>query len=322
MVRTGIDLGGAAVKLVRGHGAPTLATITHVGWEQIVPLESPVGTEGDLETEATATAIHRLVGRLGLSRRTLGRVAVGLNGQAGSFREVELPPLSEADLRRTLPFEARRHLDIEAMPDPVVDAQILGPGDPDPASGSAQVRVLLAAAPREPRDRLLAALHRAGLEADVVDLQPLAGLNAVLAQQTPAPDKAIALLDVGGRHAAIHVSGPDGALLSRGLGGGPPAAAAELARYAGELTAQIVETLTFYRGRQRREVEMIVLAGGGSLVPGLSDALQRDLDIPLRVLDPLAGMAENARGRDEASGREPLFLTACGLCRWWDGAHV
>ncbi len=349
-IRTGIDLGGATVKLVRGHGAPRLRRITHVGWEEVQvdlpagraipvgaaapeavggagpagPATGPVRVGGGLPVDEAAEALRRLLRRLGLSRRKLGRVAVGLPGPAGSFREVELPELSEQDLRQALPFEARRHLDVDAMRSPILDAQVLGSGDPDPETGAPQLRILLAAAPRRDRDQVLEVLDRAGLEAEVVDLQPLAGLNAVLAEHRPAPAEAIALLDIGARHAALHVSGPDGDLLSRTLAGGPPpeAAALALAAYAESVAGQVHETVTFYRGRYRRQVESIVLAGGGSLIVGLPEALQRNLEIPLTVLDPLTGLADSARGRQEADGREPLFLTACGLCRWWDGADV
>ncbi|MFO7653331.1 MAG: pilus assembly protein PilM [Candidatus Krumholzibacteriia bacterium] len=355
-VRTGIDLGGAAVKLVRGRGVPQLQAITHVGWEPIgeavegriisvgvaptddperapgpdpataragLPDAQPSPTAADLGSDTAGKALKRLLGRLQLGRRNLGRVAVGLGGEAASFREVELPPLTEAELRRALPFEARRHLNLDQMTDPVLDFQILGPGDQDPETGAEQVRVLLAAVARGERDRLLKALRVAGVEPEVVDLQPLAGLNAVLAQMQPPAAGAIALLDVGARHAAVHVSGTDGALLSRTLpGGGPPTNGERLNVWCTNLAAQLSETLTFYRGRQRRQVESVVLAGYGSLVPGLRELLQQNLKTPLTVLDPLASLADGARGREDAQGREPLFLTACGLCRWWDGADV
>jgi Tfp pilus assembly PilM family ATPase len=319
-IRTGIDLGGDSIKLVRGHGSQRLQAITHLGWGMIQTTQ--VHAE-ESTIDSAATALRRLIKRLGLSSRKLGHVAVALTGRVGSFRDVQMPTMSDVDLRRALPFEVRRHLDVTTMQDPILDAQVLGSTQPD-SGGAPQIRVLFAAAPRQERDQVLMILEQAGLEAEVVDLQPLAGLNAVLARRRPVGGGAVALLDLGAQHAALHISGAEGDLLSRALTGGPlpKAGAPEVADRARQLAEQVQETVTFYRGRYRRQVELIALTGGGALIAGLTDALADSLETPLNVIDPLVDLADEARGREEVNGCEPLFLTACGLCEWWDGTHV
>jgi len=92
--------------------------------------------------------------------------------------------------------------------------------------------------------------------------------------------------------------------------------------YIERIVPRIHETLTFFRGRFRREVGQIYLAGGGALLPDLAEQLHCALAQSLAVLNPLVGLADSARGREEAANNGARFVTACGLCRWWDVAHV
>jgi Tfp pilus assembly PilM family ATPase len=109
------------------------------------------------------------------------------------------------------------------MLSPILDCQILGKAPPGEDGGS-QIRVLLTATPAVQRDFPLQVLARLGLEPEVVDLEPLAALNALLAVVPPEGDseKALGLLDLGGRQASLHLTGRDGGIVSRPVGPGAP----------------------------------------------------------------------------------------------------
>lgn len=318
-IRTGIDLGTVAVKLVCGRGAAKLDRISHVGVEEWDPDDEPDNTE------RAAKALRRLLHRLALSKGRLGRIAVAVGGQDASVREVVMPPISEKELRRALPFEARKHLDVEGMTAPILDAQIVGGAPPTEPGGPAQTRVVLAAAARPQRDFALGVLARAGLEPEVVDAEPLACLNALVAAipGDERGDAPLGLLDLGGRHAGLYITSAQGGLLARSLGSGPPRGdAAARDAYLRPLIAQIQETLTFYRGRFRRDVSKLHLCGGGSLLPGFLQKLQHALGFQVSILNPLCGLAASARGGADAEAQGPRFVTATGLCRWWDSSNV
>jgi Tfp pilus assembly PilM family ATPase len=318
MARTGIDLGTTSVKLVRGTGWARVERFTHAACE-------PWDSDAADDVERAARALKRILWRHGLGRAQLGRLAVSIGGQDASLREVVLPPLSEAELQQSLPFSARQHLDLEGMAQPVLAGQILGAAAPPPDGGPAPTRALLVASPRATRDFPLAVLAANGLTPDVVDLEPLAGLNALLA--CPAADGrnggAEALLDLGARRAILAVSGRDGGLLTREVGPGSPAAEepAAAAAFADELARRVRETLVFYRGRFRREVAGLALGGGGAALPGLAATLASRLaDCVISTLDPFAGLPGLTAPEN---GFAPVrFVTACGLCRWWDGSRV
>jgi Tfp pilus assembly PilM family ATPase len=65
-------------------------------------------------------------------------------------------------------------------------------------------------------------------------------------------------------------------------------------------------------------VSRISLAGPGAVRAEVADALIDALDVETVVLDPLAGLASGAEGLTGGAPTGPLYVTACGLCRWWD----
>ena len=318
-IRTGIDLGTGSVKVVRGIGAATLERITHVGQEDWDPPDS-----GD-DTTRAANALQRLLDRLGLGRRKLGRVAVGLGSARASFREVAIAHLSEADLRAALPFEARKHLNLEGMAEPILAFQILGSA-PAAENGTADgMRVLFAAVAQEERRFPLDTLSRLALEPEVIDLEPLAATRAVMAH-LPDEDagKVFGLLDLGRAQSVLHVASRHGGFLSRPVGEGHPRGgdAQQVRSYRAGLAERVRETVTFYRGRHRQEVERIFLSGGGALLEGVAEELSRAMGMPVAPFNPFDRRIARAQGGNEVAGKEACFVTAYGLCRWWDAADV
>ncbi len=321
--RTGIDFGTTSVKLVRGEGRQRLERVTHTGAE---PWD---GVNREERSLRAGRALTDLLGRLGLGRNRLGRIAVSAGWKECSIRETEMPPISAAELARALPYEARNHLELGNMDSPVYAAQILGPGGaatavleaPPTAAGT---RVLMAAVPRGRRDWVVAALAQAGLEPEVVDLDPLASLNALFAElpATDAVNDAVALLDLGGRHAAMHIASRGGGLLTRLVGPGTPLDpdSPQEHGYRLKLTAGVEQTITFYRGRHRLEIAAIYVAGGGALAPGRLAALEASIGKQCRLITPLASLGTG--GVVDGAPLGPEYLMASGLCRWWDGAHV
>jgi len=319
-VRTGIDLGTGSVKLVRGEGNPALERISHVGLEDWDPRET------GSDVVRARGALRRILDRLGLTKSRLGPIAVAVSGEEASLREVVLPSLTDAELRQALPFEAQKHLSVEEMASPIIGFQVLGTAPAAEDGGPRQIRVLLAATARARREFPLEVLAGLGLEPQVIDLEPLAGLNALLAT---APSEhtqvgAIALLDLGARWSQLHITQREGKLLTRQIrAAGEEADGVErVPESLQRLTRWTRETFTFYRSKHREEIVRVFVCGGGALVPNICDSLADVLNLPVSILDPLDRLAESARGAEEHKAGGARFVTACGLCRWWDGPNV
>jgi Tfp pilus assembly PilM family ATPase len=347
-IRTGIDLGSSSIKLVRGEGARSLDRVTHAAVES---LDAP--GSGD-PIERVAGPLRRLMERMRLRRESLGRVAVAVWGEEASVREVMVPPLTSAEFRSGLPFLARKHLYVDGMSSPVFAGQILGPAPPSDDDGSAQIRVIIAAAPSAVREFPLRVLAAAGIEPEVIDLEPLAGLNALMAEISlkdqidapetegrksagrpfsraeltkregsdgvePAEDRmGLALLDMGAGGTYLHMTGRRGGFMTRPVGPGAPSVddSGQVRAYVDDLFEPIRETLTYYRGKMRKEIDAIFLGGGGALLPDIADRIREGTGIHASVLDPFRGTGIIALAE------APRFVTACGLCRFGDRSNV
>jgi Tfp pilus assembly PilM family ATPase len=320
MIRTGIDLGSASIKLARGHGSPQLERITHVGSAKWGPTEL-----GD-DVERAADGLRRLMRQLRLKARNLGHIAVAARGAGASLREVRLPTLTEEELHAALPFEARKHLDLESMESPLVASQILGPAEGEPANETGGLRALLVAVPSSAREFPLRVLGRLGLEPEVIDLEPLANLNALLGRIGAAEDGVAAwgLLHVGTHRATLQLIGRRGGFLSRTIEQGAPCASEGCipTDCITRLVKGVRDTLVHYRGRYRLEVDRIYVSGVGVSQGDLAVALRAALGLEVAGLDPFGDLAEGARGIESLSESRANFVTACGLCRWWDETHV
>jgi Tfp pilus assembly PilM family ATPase len=315
--RTGIDLGSSNVKLVHGTGSERLDKITHIGSQDIEFVDQ------DDREKVTAVALESLLSQLDLKKSSLGRIAVTAGCNNTAARDVVLPPLSEEELIQTLPFEAKKHLDLESIADPVFDVQLLGSIESEEDDMPNQTRVLLAAAPRSHVDFTLGVLKRAGIEPEVVDLEMFAGLNELFSHQPAGVSKDIpvGLLDLAASYARLHITSRNGNLMSRVVGTGVPGLEDKelIETYMNGLVTQVRDTLMYYRGRFRREVGGLFVAGGGAYMPDIIEQLKTGLRRSVNTLDPLPGLADEAVGIAKCKGDGARYVTACGLCRWWDG---
>jgi type IV pilus assembly protein PilM len=336
---TGIDVGRQAIKLVRlENGGADPLRLTHWGVEELAP-------DREVSPRVQAEALRRLMSRLRLRPRALGRVAAAVGGQDVHLRQVALPRLAPEDLRKALPYEARKHLPLEGIAHPYVDCQILN-GIPrrDPANDTQDV--LLVATSRETRNRILETLTQAGVDPEVLDAQPLPAVNAILDTCPGDEDGWVIVLDVGAGSTTLAAVLPDGSFYSRSLdftGGGltrsleralgverPEAEILkrELGKDAEEggsvvqdhlrgLTSGVIETVRFLGVRRRQSpVSRIFLCGGGTLLPGLRDWLAAALHVPVEYPDPFQDLPVSGRRPDAIE--IPWLVGALGLARWWD----
>lgn len=337
---TGIDVGNHGVKLVRLEGEDAAGlTLTHWGAEPL----------GDEKSGRAAAALHRLFKRLGLRVRALGRVATALGGPEVHVRQALMPRLSSEDLRRALPYEARKHLPLENLKNPCLDFQILGEASGNGSGVLDRQRVLLVAAPRGGRDRLLEVLGKAGVHPEVIDAQPLPLVNAVTeAHPSRDGESADLIVDLGASAGVLAAVLPGGNLYSRALRftgssvtqsveqdletdrGRAEQAKRELAgpdwsQSAPSLEAEVQglvreleETLRFLRVKERAaKVSTLYLTGGASLLPGLDERLQQALGVDVQRPDPFRIVDAGKNGRPDTMEAAGL-VGAMGLARWWN----
>lgn len=164
----------------------------------------------------------------------------------------------------------------------------------------------------------------------------------------PKSDQLIALVDIGATITALYVLQGERVIFTREQAFGSdqltmtiadaydlPKDKAEQTKRSGQLpddfqtrilnpyldlaAEQISQTLQFYFASDhyhstRNAVDLIVLVGGGALVPGLEKVITERLDVPTLIGNPFVSMTNAARVNRHLLLREaPLFAVACGL---------
>ena len=125
-----------------------------------------------LNQAAVASALRKMLDK---NRMHGNCVYLAAGGPNLVLRWIEMPAMSDSDLREALKFEARKHLPFP-VEQAVLDCRILGQKDKEPEE---KLRLLLIAAPRTLVDSRFETAALAGLKPMGMDVEPLAVLRAL-----------------------------------------------------------------------------------------------------------------------------------------------
>ncbi|MBN1916402.1 MAG: pilus assembly protein PilM [Verrucomicrobia bacterium] len=339
----GIDVGSYSVKV-----AVVRRQLNRLVLEQVV--ERPIAREGAgrpaaaVLAEAVASAMDEVrVGR--------AIVTVGVPTQLATVRNLDVPFDDEERIRQVVKAEVEPHLPFSAE-EIVVDFAPTGVGREAPAveEGAAApmptpTNLLITAVQKRVVGELLGAVGSETLDPEVVDVEYMGALSAVLRLAPETIEGGELVVDVGavktsviyaqkGRPLAVRSINFGGDTLTQAIADatGAPFADAErdkpshpiVAEGEGALSgaAQAInnallglrrgldQTLRFFASPfGEAAYERVVLTGGGASMPGLQAWLAATLGREVRVLDGLGAMRSGV-GDEVAVAR---FATAIGL---------
>jgi type IV pilus assembly protein PilM len=315
---TGIDLGSTSVKLVRARDSRGTGTLLNVCLEEL-----PATDQETWEAEATR-AIERILKDSKLSRRDLGRVALAVGGASVHVRQVDLPTLTDPELRSSIKYEARKHLPIESLSEAAVDCQVMTRHE-----SAQKMSVLFAGAPDALVKSRVRIAQRVGIEPELVEPSALSLLNGFYAQPHDKAMGTLSIIDLGASGATLVFSRPGGVVYSRTVTVPGPKISGEegipaetVTNYARTVAAALRESAQFYSTMNaRRHVETVFLAGGNALIEGLEQALAGFLGIPVSPLDLTQGLHYSPSGSEGMTPElikktAPQFAVALGLLFW------
>ncbi len=177
----GIDIGSQQIKIAELRPGKTGLTITALG---VGP--TPVGVvQNNIITDPSAmgAAIKQLMRESGI---TVKRAVGCITGQnAVVIRIIEVPRMTDAELKETMKWEVERHVPF-APSETMLDYQPLVPRTPEAASGP-NMEVLLAVAQQDAVSNYIDTLFAAGLDPVAIDIEPLAISRAILDLQDGRP---------------------------------------------------------------------------------------------------------------------------------------
>ncbi|HSK90297.1 MAG TPA: type IV pilus assembly protein PilM [Euzebyales bacterium] len=339
----GLDIGSSAVRAVQLRHGRNGSSLEHVGQVQL-----PTGAvrNGEIvEPDVVVAALRQLWRTFRLKSR---KVALGLANQQVVVRRLDLPFMTESELRTSLPLQVDGLIPI-SVDHAILDFCVLGERVAD--DGARQVRILLVAAQREMIDELLDVVRRARLQPVAIDLDAFAALRSMAAPDVFTELGAEILVDVGSTvtDLIVHHNGAPhfvrtvlfgGESITHGLmeelgvdyeaaerlkaRASAGAALSDQERSAAGLlreeTQRLVDEIRSsidYCAAQRDipAIERIVLTGGTSRLPHLPGQLAEGLNLDVTTGSPLR---ELQRGRGaiadaELADAEPFLAVAVGL---------
>ena len=284
-----------------------------------------------IDSEAVAAAIRELWARVKFSTK---KVVVGVANQKVIVRQLDLPWMPIAELRKSLAFQVA-----DVIPMPVEHAILdLHPLEEVEDENGRRQRILLVAASRDMVTSLISAVESAGLTPTSVDLNSFAVLRVLAdVDRLGLTRRAEALVDVGASVTNIVVSEGGvprfvrillmgGADVTESISDrmGIPVEQAEAIKQhelvpaspdaagispvtritesaADAWVEEVRGSLDYYFAQSgAARVSRIVLSGGGSQLGGLARRLAMTTGIPVEPATPLAPMQIGKTGLSEA----------------------
>lgn len=336
----GLDISSTTVRMLElvdaGGGEPRVERYA------IEPLPKDAVIDGDMAgLEAITETIQRCWKRLGTSTRN---VAMAVPTSAVITKKIILPAgLREQDMMVQVESEANQYLPF-ALEEVNLDFQVIGPAP----TGPGEVEVLLAASRKEKVEDRVAAAEMAELKPVVMDVESYAIQAAyeLVTKQLPNQGRGqiVALIDVGATTTKVTIMKDDQQLYAReqAFGGrelteaimrtygasleeaenikrsnSPPEnyAAEVLHPFVASVAQEVARALQFFfTSTPYNEVNHIVLAGGGVVIPGVVESVTQQTGINTLLADPFSGMAISPRVRAKQLATDaPSLMVACGL---------
>ncbi len=340
----GLDIGTSGVRaaeLTLGKGATTL--------ERFGQVALPPGAVRDgevVDSDAVAAALKQLWAQAKFGSK---KVVVGVANQKVVVRQVDLPWMPVAELRKSLAFQVQDYIPMP-VEQAILDFHPLEEFTND--GGARMMRVLLVAASRDMVGSALQAVEQAGLQPTMVDLTSFAVLRSQVTSSAGFEVQAEALVDIGASvtNIVVHQGGvprfvrillmggsditdavaerlgvpteqaesvkqTTGLASTAGTADGHPASRA-IEQVGGAFVEEVRGSLDYYSAQpSAARIGKVVISGGGSRLSGLAERLSGATRLPVEVARPMSALKLGKTGltEEQLAYVEPMVSVPVGL---------
>lgn len=328
----GLDIGTDSIKAVQVSADKQGVRLVAAGM-----VKSPPNVlSSDLENDslALAEAIKKLKKEAGI---TTGEVTIAVPERHVFTHIFEFPKMSNEELEQAIPWEAE-NLIPKPLSEVNLDWQVLE----DESKTDGKIRVFLVASPKELVNRYLKVLKMSDLIPVSLETELLSIMRCV---QLTVQKKNFIIGNMGLFSCDIAVVKnnnifqtrslpPAGEAITRGLSSslGLDFQVAEEYKKTYGLTSQVEgkvaleiepilsttvnefkKAISYFDNTSEEHLSLLVLTGGSSLLPGLSEHFAKALGIEVHIADPFSFMTFNDAIQPELKKNSPLFTVAVGL---------
>src|SRR5262244_345559 len=323
----GLDIGSSAVKAVELGRKGAALQLLNLGFEN---LQSDTIVDGQImELNNVSNVISHIFNEHQI--RTT-RVAAGVSGHSVIVKNIVLPSMSDEELQESFSWHAEEHIPFD-IADVNLDYELT-------SKSSETLHVLMAACKSDKINNVKQAIQLAGKQPVVIDVDAFALQNCYEVNYRPRAGEIVALLNVGAATMNINILNGTRSVFARDASVGGSQYTSLLQRELGlsfeqaegvkrgmalpegveprpiqpiietvseALALEVKKTVDYYRATAHEgdvTVQKILLAGGGSKLPGLADFLAKKFEIPVEVFDPFRQIEVDAKKFDPDYMRE------------------
>ena len=318
----GLDIGRQYLKFVIlekwKKGFRVLKSDQHLISEQNLPFDPE-----KINAPLRVIAIKELLKRNGIRPKRVKNLVTGISGTNASVKQITTMDMPSDELNSSMMFEARKHIPMDGT-DAVIDYQVLGPNK----SEVDKIDVALIACTKGVSNTHLDLLKEVGMKPGIVDVDPVALINAFVHTHSLPDEGAVVLLDVGAVSSSLIIWGIQDMFFTRDLPNGVHTMIKDISnrKSLDYLTAQselyklgvdafkkssdsegsisiaertaldnfvedVRRTLRFYaKSTNQSHFTGIYLSGGGSGITGLDSFIQNQLQLDTVQFNPFSNL--------------------------------
>jgi type IV pilus assembly protein PilM len=334
-----IDISTAAVKLLE-----LSRTGTHYRVENFAVAPLPQDAVVDKHIANVNEIAEAIKVALKQSDSKLKQATVAVSGSAVMAKIITMPgSLTDDEMEGQIMIEASQYVPY-SLDEVIFDFEVQNVNENNPE----MVDVLLVASRRENVNDRVEALLKAGLKANIVDVETFAVEHAFAMQAdlfaATTDAKTVAIADIGATMATFNVLHDGKVVYTREQGFGGKQLTEEIQRRYGlsyeeagsakrhgglpdsyavdvldpfkrAMVQQIQRSLQFFvSSSANRAIDSIVLAGGCALIPGVDKLVEKSLGVQAYIANPFINMTLSNKIKPQTlSNNAATMMIACGL---------
>jgi len=290
----GLDIGYQTLKVMQLQGEGPGAKLFGVAE---IPIEEKILTKDGIKNKKAAVDKILLAMRSAKPHPINARLVSSALPESLVFtKSIDLPKMSEEEINKNIPYQAGEFFPVPAN-EMYIDWQIVGT-----LPNNNQVDVLVVGAPKIIVESIAEVIKMANLELSSLETKPVADVRALIASADPGP---YLLLDIGAKSSSIICFDQGTIKLTSTVSAGGDDVATNFQPSINTLSSEIVHLIKYYQNRigQATIFKKIILAGGGSNIPQINEAIEKATRIKTEVGWPVI----------KTKTYNPKFATVIGL---------